>query len=332
MGGVTATLNSPPSNERTEMTTRDETSTGSRGLRAIFGSVSDTYVARNVSNALKLLLSDFSSRIYLGILTVVLALGLVGPMIAPYPAEETMYRNGKIMLTTPPSLAHPLGTTSSGYDVLSRLLVGARPTVLTGLLGGSIMITIGLFVGVVSGYMGGLTENILMRITDFVYSVPFLPFAIVLVTFMQAGFLTSVIVIGLILWRDPARVLRSQVLQIKERPFITSAKATGASNTRIILKHILPNVFPMTMLFFGLGIGYSIILQASLAFVGVSNPFVPSWAVMVRNAYQSGVMGSALWWSLSPAIMISVTVTSAIMIGRRYETLAGQEGGEEVIV
>lgn len=110
-----------------------------------------------------------------------------------------------------------------------------------------------------------------------------------------------------------------------------SAKATGASDARVIVKHILPNVFPMLLLFFGLGIGYSIILQASLAFVGVSNPFIPSWGVMIRNAYNSGLMGSAPWWSLSPAVMISATVTSAIMIGRRYEALVTGEDSEVVM-
>jgi peptide/nickel transport system permease protein len=238
---------------------------------------------------------------------------------------------GQILIGEGPSAAHLLGTTSQGYDVLSRLLVGARPTVITGLLGGGIMISIGTFIGLVSGYVGGRVESVLMRFTDFIYALPFLPFAIVLVTFMRAGFLTSVVVIGLVLWRDPARVLRSQVLQIKERSYVMSAKATGASDARVIVKHILPNVFPMLFLFFGLGVGYSIILQASLAFVGVADPFVPSWGVMIRNAYESGLMGSAPWWSLSPAVMISATVASAIMIGRRYEALVTEEESEVVM-
>lgn len=306
-----------------------------RGPESLFHTATDyvegSYVWRNTVNAFRLLLSDLSSRIYLFVLGVVLFLGVFGPTLAPYPADETQFAGGKILLATAPSYTHPLGTTSEGYDVLSRLLVGARPTVITGLLGGGIMISIGTVIGLVSGYVGGIIEGVLMRFTDFVYSLPFLPFAIVLVTFMEAGFLTSVVVIGLILWRDPARVLRSQVLQIKERSYVMSAKATGASDLRVIVKHILPNVFPMLMLFFGLGVGYSIILQASLAFVGVADPFVPSWGVMIRNAYHSGLMGSAPWWSLSPAVMISATVTSAIMIGRRYEALVGEQDREVVM-
>jgi len=299
-------------------------------IRGAMAFVEDSYVWRNTIHAARVLLSDLSSRVYLTILGFVFFLGVFGPSLAPYPADQTQIAGGQILIGTPPSAAYPLGTTSEGYDVLSRLLVGARPTVITGLLGGGIMISIGTVIGLVSGYVGGWVENILMRFTDFIYALPFLPFAIVLVTFMEAGFLTSVIVIGLILWRDPARVLRSQVLQIKERSYVMSARATGASDARVIVKHILPNVFPMLMLFFGLGVGYSIILQASLAFVGVSNPFVPSWGVMIRNAYQSGLMGSAPWWSLSPAIMISATVASAIMIGRRYEALVS--GGESEVV
>jgi peptide/nickel transport system permease protein len=244
----------------------------------------------------------------------------MGPYITPYSYDETLYNDeGEVLRAESPSLSHPLGTTNTGQDVLSRVIYGVQPTVVTGLLGGAMIISIGLTMGVVSGYVGGLVDNVLMRITDIAYSVPLIPFAIVLLTLLGVGFYSSVVVIGLLLWRGNARVLRSQVLQIKQRPFVRAAKATGASTPRIIVKHILPNVASMAVLFFALGIGYSIIAQAGLAFIGASNPFVPSWGVMIRNAYQSGYMAEQIGWSLIPGLLISMTVLSAFLIGRGFE-------------
>lgn len=289
------------------------------------GDVQSNYAVRNLSGGVQLLLSDGPSRVYLGIIMIILVIAAVGPMISPYEYNERLYNDeGEFKYLEEPSVQHPLGTTDDGYDVLSRLMYGARVTMISGFMGGALIITIGMSVGVTAGYVGGLIDEILMRITDFVYGVPLIPFAIVLLTFFGIGFFTSITVIGLLLWRGNARVLRAQVLQIKQRPFIQATKATGASTPRIIIRHILPNVAPMAILFFSLGIGYSILTLAGLSFLGISNPFIPSWGVMLRNAYQSGQMATAWWWSLPPGFLISITVLSAIMLGRRYESLSGQ--------
>jgi peptide/nickel transport system permease protein len=277
------------------------------------------------------MIEDRSTAIYFSFLVFVLVLGLVGPILAPYQYNETLYEDGQIVRSEAPSLEHPLGTNDVGQDVLSRMLYGARPTVITGLLGGSMIIGIGMTIGVAAGYFGGWVDTVLMRFTDIVYGVPLIPFAIVLIALFGVGFIPSIIVIGLLLWRGNARVLRSQVLQIKERPFVMAARATGASDLRIILKHILPNIASMAVLFFALGVGYTIILQASLAFIGVSNPFVPSWGVMLRNAYNSGVMSQNWWWSIPPGLMIALTVLSTFMFGRGYENIAG-EGSDDAFV
>lgn len=301
-------------------------------VSSIAESLRDNYVVRNVWGALALMIEDRTTAIYFTFLLFILTLGLIGPTIAPYDYNEAFYaQNGDILRTAPPSVEHPLGTTDTGLDVLSRVLYGAQPTVITGLLGGSLIIGIGMTIGVTAGYFGGTVESLLMRFTDIVYGVPLIPFAIVLIALFGVGFIPSIVVIGLLLWRGNARVLRSQVLQIKERPFVLAAKATGASTPRILAKHILPNVATMAVLFFALGIGYTIILQASLSFIGVSSPFVPSWGIMVRNAYNSGLMESAWWWSLTPGILIALTVLSTFMFGRSYENIAGQ-GDDEAFV
>jgi len=287
----------------------------------------DSYLVRNFVSGLDRIFEDKATASYFLFLLGVIILGLIGPEIAPYQYDQTLYTDqGAIKRLESPSLAHPLGTTDVGHDVLSRILYGARPTVVTGLLGGSMIIGIGMTIGVTAGYVGGRVENILMRLTDVMYGVPLIPFAIVLVALFSVGFVESIVVIGLILWRGNARVLRSQVLQIRERPFILAAKSTGASTPRILLKHILPNVASMAILFFALGVGYTILLQAGLAFLGVSDPSIPAWGIMIRNAYNSGYTSIAWWWSVTPGVMISLTVLSTFMFGRSYETTTESSG------
>ena len=291
-------------------------------LRSRYG---DHLAVRQLSAGIGRIFSKKATTVAFFFLLVVLFLGVAGQYLTPYPYDETVYTDeGEVLRSEDPSLAHPLGTTPTGKDVFSRLIYGAKPTVITGIVGGSMIVSIGLTIGVTAGYVGGWVDAILMRITDIAYSVPLIPFAIVLLALFGLGFMTSVVVIGLLLWRANARVLRSQVLQIKERPYILAAKATGASTPRIIFKHILPNIASMAILFFALGMGYSIIAQAGLAFIGVSNPFVPSWGVMIRNAYQSGYMTQLWAWSIVPGLMIAFTVTSAFVLGREYETTESQ--------
>jgi peptide/nickel transport system permease protein len=300
-------------------------------LRWIVG-LTDHYMLRNVVNALRLMLKERSVRIWFGIILAILVLGVIGPSITPYEHDERVYDDqGQMLINGEPSLAHPLGTTDTGYDVLSRVLVGARPTVITGALGGTIIIAIGGVIGITAGYVGGRTENILMRFTDLAYGIPLLPTALVVVGLLGIGFLTSIIVIGLIIWRGTARVLRSQVLQIKERPYVLAAKSTGASTPRIIVKHILPNVGTMVILFFALSVGYTILIQAGLAYLGVSDPATPAWGIMVRNAQTAGRMSASWWWSVPPGLLISITVMSTFMFGRGYENVAGS-GNDDALV
>lgn len=271
---------------------------------------------------MRLMLNDRTTAFYFFILMMIVFLGIIGPVVAPHDIEETHYHDdGTIMRAEPPSYEHPLGTTFAGYDVLSRILVGARPTVITGLLGGAIIITIGASVGITAGYKGGYVEDALMRFTDFVYGVPLIPFAIVMITFFGIGFIQSIVVLGIILWRGSARVLRAQTLTVKQHVYVQVAKASGASDLHIILKHILPNVAPLAIFFLAIGIGFAIMLQASLTFLGVSDPFVPSWGVMIRNAFDSGYMSAAWWWSITPGVLIGITVLSTYMFGRGYEDL-----------
>lgn len=265
-------------------------------------------------------------------LAFVAFLAIFGEVITPHDYATYHYdANGELMRRHPPSTEHLLGTTEGGQDVLSRIIYGARPTLLIGLLGGSLIVSIGLTVGVVSGYFGGYIDEGLMRLLDVLYGIPFLPFAIVLMAYFGIGFWTTILLIGALLWRGNARVFRSQVLQIKERSYVKSARATGASHLYIMLFHILPNMIGMIVLFLALGIGTSILLAAGLAFLGFMDPFVPSWGVIIRSAYDSGFLLEAWWWSLPPGFMISFTILASYLIGREYERLQEEKTEREAL-
>lgn len=282
------------------------------------------------SGTMRKLLRERVTKFAFVCLLCILLLGIFGPALAPY-EYNVQQRNadGELQRYTAPSSEHLLGTNDRGEDVLSRLLFGARATVITGLLAGTLMLTIGLLVGMVAGYVGGRTEGLLMRFVDLMYGIPFIPFAIVLITFFGAGFYTTIAIIGLVLWRFIARVIRSQVLQIKQREYIMAARASGGSTPWIIRKHILPNIANMAALFFAMGVGLAILEQAGLSFIGVTDPFIPTWGIMLRNAHLSGRVVEAWWWSFPPGIMISLTVLSLYLLGRGYEQATGND---EVVV
>lgn len=298
------------------------------GRRTILEDFKRHYVVKNVKEGLSVFLSDGMTRFAVIALLTLIVLGAFGPTITPYEYNERQYNpDGELLRFQPPSSDHLLGTTQGGYDVLSRILYGARPTLITGFLGGLLIVGIGLTIGVTAGYFGGTVDTILMRFTDFVYGVPLIPFAIVLVTFFGIGFWSTIAIVGGILWRGNARVFRSQVLQIKNRPYVRISRALGANRRHVTFTHILPNMGGMIVLFFALGVGSTIIITASLAFLGVTSPFVPSWGVMLRNAYNSGLMTEAWWWALPPGLLISLTVLSTFLLGRGYERVQETDMG-----
>lgn len=294
-----------------------------------FTAFRDSDLVRIARRTLANLLDERITKFAFVCLLLIVLMGMIGPMIAPYPYnEQQKTADGELMRYAEPSLEHPLGTNDRGEDVLSRLLIGARTTLITGLLAGGLMMVVGLTVGMTAGYIGGRTESVLMRFVDFMYGIPFIPFAIVLITFFGAGFYTTIAILGLVLWRFIARVIRSQVLQIKQRPYIMAARASGASTPWIMRKHILPNIANMAALFFAMGVGLAILEQAGLSFIGVTNPFTPTWGIMIRNANQAGRIAEAWWWTFPPGIMIALTVLSLYLLGRGYEG----SGDDEVVV
>ncbi len=265
-------------------------------------------------------------------LILVGVLAVFGDVLMPYDYDARHYdANGDLLRLEPPSSEHWLGTTDGGRDVLSRVIFGAQPTLITGILGGLIIVSIGLTVGTTAGYFGGWVDESLMRLVDILYGIPFIPFAVVLMGFLGIGFWTTIFLIGVLLWRGNSRIFRSQVLQIKERSYVRSSRAGGAGHVYVVLNHILPNMVGMIVLFLALGMGISILLAAGLAFLGFLNPFIPSWGVMIRNAYDSGELLEAWWWSFPPGMMISWTILATYLIGREYERMQEDRTAREAL-
>lgn len=255
-------------------------------------------------------------------------LSLFGTWLVPHePSENIRGEDGTLLRTAAPSISDGVyfGTTNYGEDVLSQVIISTRVSVLVGLMAALIAVFIGANVALISAYYGGRIDDALMRLVDIAYGLPFLPFAIVLVFIFGQGLWNMIVVIAAILWRDSARVVRSEVLTQKQRPYVKSARAIGASDARIMYKHIFPNVLPLVGLYAAFAVAYAIIYEASLAFLGFGDPELYSWGQMLFQAYHSGAIRFAWWWVLPPGICLMLLVMAVFFIGRSLEEITNPE-------
>ncbi|EMA46155.1 ABC transporter permease [Halococcus saccharolyticus] len=276
---------------------------------------------------LRFIAEDRPALVSMVILAGFLFLGVFGPVIAPHDPirYSVLSAEGVIMRLHPPTLAAPFGTTAYGKDVLSQFLAGAQPTLIVGLFGGVATGGIGFLVGLVSGYYGGWVDEVLMRLTDLTFSLPFMPMALLLLTFIQPNIWIITLIVAAFLWKMPARVVRSEVLSVRERTFVKSARASGASDLRTMFVHVAPNVLPIGFLYTAYGVAWSIAAQASLAFLGFGDPTTTSWGRMLRQLFASGSIRVAWWWVLPPALGIAAVTTSVFLVGRAYEEVINPE-------
>jgi len=222
----------------------------------------------------------------------------------------------------PPSREHWFGTDHLGRDLYSQNVHGSRIALLVGFLGAALVVLIGTNVGLIAGYYRGRTETILMRTVDVMYGIPFEPFALILVLLFQPSLLIVILAVSLLTWRTVARLIRSQVLSLRERPFVKAARVAGASDLRIMYLHIFPNVMPLVFLELAIIVGVSIIAEATLSFLGLGPPHSISWGGILHDARLSGAWRTAWWWNLPPGILIMTTVLSVFFISRSLEVVA----------
>lgn len=285
---------------------------------------------RSAINQARIFSQSRMAMVGMGILVFYLLVAVFAPYIAPYGPYERMFApDGGWLSLAPPSAEHPLGTTKSGYDVLSQLIMGTRIAMFVGLLGAFMVAVIGTTVGMVAGYYGGWVDEFIMRLVDILYGLPFIPFVIVIATILGASVWNVIFGIALLYWLSTARVIRSEVLSIKERPYIQSVRAAGASDLRIMFIHILPNVVPLSALYAAIAVGYSITAQASIAFLGFGDPSISSWGVMLQRSFVSQEFATAPWWSIPPGLSIVLVVFGAYLAGRGYEEIANPQLREQ---
>lgn len=253
-------------------------------------------------------------------LLVVVVAAVFAPFIAPYDPYERLQVKATDILA-PPDAQHLLGRDDAGKDVWSQLIYGARVSLTVGFAASFVSMFIGTSVGLISGYYGGKIGNFLMRIVDFLMVIPDLPLMLVIIAVWGRGLFKIILVIGLLGWTYTARLVRSQTLSIKERQFVLRAKAIGASNPRIIIRHILPQVMPLIVAQAVLDISASILAESSLSFLGLGDPSLVSWGNMLNFAFERAVSRQAWWFLLPPGFAILWVTVSLILIGNSLEEI-----------
>lgn len=299
-----------------------QTGIGSEAVRRVAGSGPGPWRAglSQARSTLKVLAADRSALVGMLVIALFVLVALLAPWIAPYGPFEVTYGADKgVARLSPPTMANLFGTTNQGMDVFSQLVWGTRVALVVGLISALGSVIIGTLIGLVAGYFGGWIDDVLMRLTDVAFGIPFLPFAMVVISIARPSLPLIILLVVFFLWRTTARVIRSQVLSLKERPFVWAARAAGASDLKILFRHIAPNALPLSFLYMAIGVQTAVMLEAGLSFLGFGDPQVQSWGIMLNAAFRAGAMRSAWWWVLPPGLALSAFVMAIFMITRAYE-------------
>ncbi len=252
------------------------------------------------------------------IFIIIVLLVTFGPMLSPYDMSEFALENKNL----PPSSDHWLGTDEQGRDVLLRLLLGGRISILVGLMAAGVSVVLGSIIGGIAGYYGGRIDNILMRFAEIVYSIPFTPTvisisaALMFTVSPEKKMYLVMLLIGILSWPGLARIVRGQILSLREQEFMLATEALGLSDRTKIVRHLLPNTFAFVIISATLGMASAILTEAGLSFLGLGvQPPVPTWGNMVERARNNKVFNNYPWMWLPPGIMIMLTVVSINLLG-----------------
>lgn len=264
---------------------------------------------------LREMMSRPSAVFGLFVVAAVVILAIAAPLLAPYSPDEQMFDGLSLEgAPLPPSAQFLLGTDTLGRDLFSRLLFGARTSLLIGLVANGAAVLIGLFVGSVAGYLRGWPGNLLMRFTDLMTAFPALLLAIVLAALLRPSLWIVALVIALVNWVQVARIVFTETRSLVERDFILAERSLGAGHARILIHHILPHLMPVAIVWGTLGIATTVLLEASLSFLGVGvQPPQPSWGNIIFES--QSYFQSAPWLVFIPGAVILLTALSFNLLG-----------------
>jgi len=244
------------------------------------------------------------------LVALVFILSIFASWVAPYDPSAIDIKN----ILVGPSLAHPLGTDDLGRDVLSRMLWGGRVSLKVGFVAVGIATIIGLVLGSLAGYYGGWVDSTIMRSVDIMLSIPTIFLVLAVIAILEPNIINIMIVIGLTSWMEPARLIRAEFMSLKEREFVTAAHAIGATDSRIMIKHILPNGLSPILVSATMGIGGAILIESALSFLGLGvQPPTPSWGSLLSAGKDN--IEIAWWLSVFPGLAILITVLGYNLLG-----------------
>ena len=255
------------------------------------------------------------------ILIIFLVLALAAPLLSDSSglhATETLQNPA----WASPSKFGPLGTDYLGRSIAAQLLWGSRISLFIGLAATLLTMLIGSVVGITAGFFGGWTEAVLMRITEWFLVIPFLPLAIVLASVLSRSLFNIVLVIAITSWPATARIIRAQVLSVKERGYVDRSRALGAGRWHLTSRHVLPNVAPLILANTTLTVPIAILTETTLSFLGLGDPSRASWGQMLQEAFDHGAIGqNAWWWYIPPGVGIILVVLAFTLCGQALEQI-----------
>jgi peptide/nickel transport system permease protein len=255
------------------------------------------------------------AQVGLGVLVFFTLLSLLAPWIAPYSLDKQV---GPVFC--PPSLHHPLGCDDGGIDMVSLLIWGGRASLVVGFAATFVAMIIGGGVGIVSGYFGGTSDTILMRITDYFLVIPDLPLAIIIAAVWGASLSHLVLVIAILLWTGTARIIRAQVKSVRERVYVKRARALGAGNNRIIFRHVLPQIGPLLIANTVLTVAIAIFDETALSFLGLGDPSSHSWGQIIEFGFLRTATSAGAWWAIVPAgLCVALVIMGCYWLGSAIE-------------
>jgi len=256
-----------------------------------------------------------SAAVGVVVLVLIIAAAVLAPVIAPYGLHDQV---GPVFGR--PSWSHPLGLDDGGVDMVTLLLWGARISLVVGFAATLVSMVIGGLVGVLAGYFGGWVDITLMRITDYFLVVPDVPLMIVVAAIWGPSLFHIVIVIGILLWTSTARVVRAQVKSVRERVYVKRARALGAGNARIIVRHVVPQVAPLLIANTVLTIAVAVFDETALSFLGLGDPTRISLGKVIENAFQRAAVSVDAWWAIvPPGIVVALIILSCSLLGQAFE-------------